>query len=108
MSGSRHDQRLGKQIAGGVMILWSVPFIAVFIWFSFATLTGLMPSRFHRYGAYPLLLTFFPLIVFVYANGSPFLASLLVVGGVSNLRYPLFYLSSKYLTMMGLIKPNET
>ena len=80
---------------------------AVIIWFAVGTIVGFLPRRFHPYGAYVLLLTFFPLMVITYKASGLLLTLVLVLGGASILRYPFLLVIKRMMIRLGLREADE-
>lgn len=84
------------------------PLTAVLIWFAFGSFIGLLPRKFHPYGAYVLLFTFFPLLVIVYQSSGLILSAVLVAGAASILRYPWIYIGKRLGRRLGLLPPEDS
>lgn len=80
---------------------------AVIGWFAFGTVVGFLPRRFHPYGAYCLLLTFFPLMVITYKASGLLLTLVLILGGASILRYPFMYIGKRLMVRFGLRQADD-
>jgi len=65
--------------------------ILLALWVVVATIIGLLPRRFHKRGAIPLILLLIPLVPYVWVEVNPFIALMFLLGVTSILRWPLIH-----------------
>lgn len=65
--------------------------ILLALWIVAATIIGLLPRRFHKPGAIPLMILLIPLVPLVWIKVNPFIAVMFLLGVASILRWPLYF-----------------
>ncbi|GAB5445595.1 DUF2484 family protein [Gymnodinialimonas sp.] len=78
-----------------------VSLILACLWALTACLVGMGPRRFHIPAAWVLILTGIPLLGFVTYQTGPFWGVLLLLGGMSVLRWPLIRAGQRMRRAMG-------
>jgi len=66
--------------------------ILLALWIVLATIIGLLPRKYHKPGAIPLMILLVPLVPYVWHNVNPFIACMFLLGVASILRWPLIFL----------------